>query len=130
MNKTRQPANKTRQPALVARRSLTARVMALPRLHRTLLVFAGVLTLAFALWQVLGELYPRLFISMMPLSTLTWIVAAAALSMYMAGFVYIIGMPGVTPQAGRAQSIYLLTTVILFVLSLLWLVIRTAGALA
>ncbi len=121
--------NKTRQPAQLPRRSMTQRVMALPRLARTVIVFAGVLVMAFAMTNVVGELYARAFSTTIFNQAIYWIVAIICLGMYMAGYVFIIGIPGVPPPAGRAQSIYLLAVFVLAGLSIIWMVMRAASAL-
>jgi hypothetical protein len=122
--------SKTLQPNSSSRRSLTERVMALPRAGRTAIVFLGVLTIAFAMTSVVGELYARAFNATIFDQTVYWIVAVICLGMYMAGYVYIIGIPGAAPAPGRTQSIYLVTIFALAVLSLVWLLVRGAGAMA
>lgn len=129
-SKTRQPPNKTRRPDQTPRLTMTQRVMSWPRYIRMLVVFVGVLVLAFSLQQVMGELYLRAFSETFTLSTISWIVAAICLSMYMAGYVFVIGMPGSTPPAGRAQTIYLTVILVLGAVSSIWMIVRAAGALA
>lgn len=129
MTKTQQRASKTRQPVRT-RRSITERVMAWPRYGRMALVILGVVTLAFALQGVIGELYTRFFDTTAALSTIAWLVAAICLGMYMAGYVFIVGTPGVRPEPGRPQSVYLIVTVVLVAISLIWFIARTASALA
>lgn len=129
MTKMQKRASKTRQPVR-ARRSITERVLSWPRYGRMGLVILGVVTLAFALQGVVGELYTRFFDTTAALSTISWIVAAICLGMYMAGYVFIVGTPGVSPQPGRPQSIYLMVTFVLVAISLVWFVARTASALA
>lgn len=129
MTKTQQRASKTRQPVRT-RRSITERVMSWPRYGRMAIVILGVVTLAFALQGVIGELYTRFFDTTAALSTIAWIVAAICLGMYMAGYVFIVGTPGVTPQPGRPQTVYLITTFLLVAVSLVWFVARLVSALA
>lgn len=129
MTKTQQRASKTRQPVR-SKRSLTERVMSWPRYGRMALVILGVVTLAFALQGVIGELYTRFFNTTAALSTIAWIVAAICLGMYMAGYVFIVGTPGVRPQPSRSQSVYLIVTFVLVAISVVWFVARTASALA
>lgn len=129
MTKTQQRASKTRQPVRT-RRSITERVMSWPRYGRMAIVILGVVTLAFALQGVIGELYTRFFDTTAALSTIAWIVAAICLGMYMAGYVFIVGTPGVTPQPGRPQTVYLITTFLLVAVSLVWFVARMVSALA
>lgn len=129
MTKTQQRASKTRQPVRT-RRSITERVMSWPRYGRMAIVILGVVTLAFALQGVIGELYTRFFDTTAALSTIAWIVAAICLGMYMAGYVFIVGTPGVTPQPGRPQTVYLITTFLLVAVSLVWFVARIVSALA
>lgn len=129
MTKTQQRASKTRQPVRT-RRSITERVMSWPRYGRMAIVILGVVTLAFALQGVIGELYTRFFDTTAALSTIAWIVAAICLGMYMAGYVFIVGTPGVTPQPGRPQTVYLITTFLLMAVSLVWFVARLVSALA
>lgn len=129
MTKTQQRASKTRQPVRT-RRSITERVMSWPRYGRMAIVILGVVTLAFALQGVIGELYTRFFDTTAALSTIAWIVAAICLGMYMAGYVFIVGTPGVTPQPGRPQTVYLITTFLLMAVSLVWFVARMVSALA
>ncbi len=126
---TREPSNKTRRPNQAPRRTITGRVMSMPRYGRMAIVFFGVLIMAFSLQQLVGELYTRIFSDTVAMSTVSWIVAAICLSVYMAGYVYIIGMPGATPPAGRPQTIYLLTITTLAVVSSTWMIVRAAGAL-
>lgn len=128
MTKTQQRASKTRQPVRV-RRSFTERVMSWPRYGRMALVILGVVTLAFALQGVVGELYTRFFDTTAALSTISWIVAAVCLGMYMAGYVFVVGTPGATPEAGRPQTIYLIITFVLVTISIVWFIARTASAL-
>lgn len=129
-SKTRRPENKTRQPASTPRRSITQRIMDWSRTARTGVVMVSVLVFAFALMQVLGELYTRTFLSSLPFSSMTWIVVVACLAVYFVGYVYIIGTPGVKPQASRAQTIFLLVMVVLAAISVVWLIVRTIGAVA
>ena len=129
MTKSQQRASKTRQPVRT-RRSITERVMSWPRYGRMALVILGVVTLAFALQGVVGELYTRFFDTASALSTISWIVAAICLGMYMAGYVFIVGTPGVRPQPGRPQTVYLLATFVLVAISVVWFIVRTAAALA
>lgn len=128
MAKKQPRANKTRQP-VPERRSITERILSWPRYSRMGIVILGVITLAFALQAVTGELYTRFFDTTAALSTISWIVAVVCLGMYMAGYVFIVGMPGTPPPSGRPQSIYLLITAVLIGVSILWIIARTAGAL-
>ena len=129
MTKSQQRASKTRQPVRT-RRSITERVMSWPRYGRMALVILGVVTLAFALQGVVGELYTRFFDTASALSTISWIVAAICLGMYMAGYVFIVGTPGVRPHPGRPQTVYLLATFVLVAISVVWFIARTAAALS
>lgn len=128
-NKAPLPPNKTRRPAATAQPTMTERVMALPRLGRTLIVFLGVLIMAFAISNVVGEFYARAFATTVFDQAIFWIVAVFCLGMYAAGYVYIIGIPGVTPAVGRAQTIYLTVVAVLTAVSLVWLIVRGAGAM-
>lgn len=122
-------ANKTHRPEIRPRFSLTERVMAWPRYGRMALVFVSVLALALALQTVADEIYLRLFYSGEQSTASTWAVAIVCLSMYMAGYVLIVGTPGAKPQTGRMQTWYVVTSFTVIVVSVLWLVLRTLFAL-
>lgn len=128
-NKQQPPQSKTRRPEPTNERSWTAWVLSFPRPVRMGIVFISILLMAFALQQVWGEMALRVVIDSTILSLVTWLIAGVSLAMYIAGYVYIIGMPGTTPPAGKPQTIYLLLTAILFVTSLGWIIARTAEAL-
>lgn len=128
-NKSQPPQSKTRRPEPESGRSWTAWVLSLPRIVRMGIVFLSILLMAFALQQVWGEMALRIVIDSGVLMLGTWLIAGVSLAMYIAGYVYIIGMPGTTPPAGRPQAVYLLLTAILFVTSLGWVIARTAEVL-
>lgn len=103
--------------------------MAWPRYGRMTLVFVSVLALALALQTVADEIYLRLFYNGQPSTASTWAVAIICLLMYMAGYVFIIGTPGVKPPVGRVQRLYIVTSFTVIVVSVLWLIFRTLFAL-
>lgn len=121
-------ANKTRRPEARPRFSLTERVMAWPRFGRMALVFLSVLALALALQTVVDEIYLRLFYTEGQSTASTWIVAFICLSIYMAGYVLIVGTPGAKPQIGRVQAGYIVTAFLVIAVSILWLIFRTLFA--
>ncbi|MBK9122887.1 MAG: hypothetical protein IPM16_07155 [Chloroflexi bacterium] len=121
-------ANKTHRPEDRPRFSLTERVMAWPRYGRMGLVFVSVLALALALQTVADEIYIRLFYTGEQSTASTWVVAIICLSMYMAGYVFVIGTPGIKPQVGRIQKLYIVTSFSVIIVSVLWLVLRTVSA--
>lgn len=103
--------------------------MAWPRYSRMGLVFVSVMALALALQTVTDEIYLRYFYEGGLSSTPTWIVAIVCISMYLAGYVLIIGTPGGKPTPGRVQTWYIVTSFTVIVVSILWLVLRTLFAL-
>ncbi len=103
------------------RRTLTERVMAWPRLARMGVVFAGAMALALLLMPTIDDLFFRLtglFVGQSPWPT--YIVLAACMGLYLAGYIYIIGLPGNPPPPARPQTIYLRIVIIILIVTLLW----------
>lgn len=129
-SKTRQPPNKTRRPDQTPRKPFATRVMSLSRAGRMVVVGVSVLIFAFAMWNVVSALYVRIFPTTIFDPAIIWIVTGLCLGMYLAGYVYIIGTPGETPTAGRAQTVYLLVTALLLIVSIVWFIVQATGAVA
>lgn len=115
------------------RQTLVERVMAWPRLARMGVVFAGAMALALLLMPLIDDLFFRLtglFVGQSPWPT--YIVLAMCMGLYLAGYVYVIGLPGNPPPAGRAQTIYLRIVAAILFATLLWyaaLILSVSGEL-
>jgi hypothetical protein len=106
--------------------------MSWPRYGRMAVVFASVLVLALLLQPIVDTVYLNYFYQQGVSSTElpAWIVAIVCLSLYMAGYVFIIGTPRTPPEVGRPQRLYVMITAILIVICLLWLIAQLVTGLS
>lgn len=102
-----------RQP----RPGVIARLLALPRPARMLLAAVPALAVVLIVQPVVDSIYLRFFFNDTTIGIPAWLIAGLSVLMYFAGWVFLVGMPGTTPERSRGLTLYLIVSILLVILT-------------
>lgn len=98
-----------------------AALLRLPRLARILIVSVATLLATFSLSYITAELHLRYFFSIETLALPWYLTVAAAVVLYLIGWVLVIGMAGSNPTPRPAVYVYAGGLLVILVGGLVWM---------